>query len=34
MGDGSARGVSKAVTHNTWLLALQPNDGMPLGADW
>jgi prepilin-type N-terminal cleavage/methylation domain-containing protein len=34
MGDGSARGVSTAVTQNTWLLALQPNDGQPLGADW
>jgi type II secretory pathway pseudopilin PulG len=34
MGDGSARGVSKAVSHKTWLLAIQPNDGFPLGADW
>jgi prepilin-type N-terminal cleavage/methylation domain-containing protein len=34
LGDGSARGVSSAVTHNTWLLALQPNDGQELGSDW
>jgi len=34
MGDGSARGVSTAVSQNTWLLALQPNDGQPLGSDW
>jgi competence protein ComGC len=34
MGDGSARGVSAAVTQKTWLLALQPDDGQPLGSDW
>jgi len=34
MGDGSCRGVSTAVSQNTWLLALQPNDGQPLGSDW
>jgi prepilin-type N-terminal cleavage/methylation domain-containing protein len=34
MGDGSARGVTSAVTQFTWLLALTPNDGMPLGSDW
>jgi len=34
MGDGSARGVSTGVTQNTWKLAVQPDDGQPLGSDW
>jgi competence protein ComGC len=34
MGDGSARGVSAAVTQLTWNRAIQPNDGAPLGSDW
>jgi prepilin-type N-terminal cleavage/methylation domain-containing protein len=34
MGDGSARGVSSAVQQYTWILALMPNDGQPLGSDW
>lgn len=34
MGDGSARGVSSAVSMGTWNLALNPSDGQPLGSDW
>jgi type II secretory pathway pseudopilin PulG len=34
MGDGSTRGVTSAVSQNTWLAALQPNDGELLGSDW
>jgi type II secretory pathway pseudopilin PulG len=34
MGDGSARGISSAVGQLTWLRAIDPNDGQPLGADW
>jgi prepilin-type N-terminal cleavage/methylation domain-containing protein len=32
--DGSVRLVSPSVSVNTWWLAVQPNDGLPLGADW
>lgn len=34
MGDGSARGVSSAVSKKTWNLALTPADSSPLGSDW
>jgi hypothetical protein len=32
--DGSARNVSSKVSPATWNYAVQPNDGMALGADW
>jgi prepilin-type N-terminal cleavage/methylation domain-containing protein len=32
--DGSVRLVSPSISVNTWWLAVQPNDGLPLGADW
>jgi hypothetical protein len=34
LGDGSVRGVASAVTPNTWLRAVLPNDGNVLGSDW
>jgi hypothetical protein len=34
MGDGSARGVTSAVSQLTWVRAIDPNDAMPLGSDW
>jgi type II secretory pathway pseudopilin PulG len=34
MGDGSARGVSAAVSQLTWNRAVQANDQAPLGSDW
>jgi prepilin-type N-terminal cleavage/methylation domain-containing protein len=34
MGDGSARGVTTAVSVLTWNRAVQANDGAPLGSDW
>jgi Protein of unknown function (DUF1559) len=32
--DGSVRVVSPSISVNTWWLAVQPNDGLPLGPDW
>ncbi len=32
--DGSTRSVSPSVSPNTWWLATQPNDGLPLPSDW
>jgi prepilin-type N-terminal cleavage/methylation domain-containing protein len=32
--DGSVRTVSTSISVNSWWLAVQPNDGQPLGADW
>ncbi len=32
--DGSVRTVSPSISVNSWWVAVQPNDGMPLGADW
>jgi type II secretory pathway pseudopilin PulG len=32
--DGSVRTVSSALTPETWNAAVQPNDGVQLGADW
>jgi len=32
--DGSVRQVSPSITALTWGLAMQPNDGQTLGADW
>jgi hypothetical protein len=34
MMDGSARGVTTAVSQLTWNRAVQANDGSPLGSDW
>jgi len=34
MMDGSVRGVSASVTPATWLAAITPDDGVPLGPDW
>jgi prepilin-type N-terminal cleavage/methylation domain-containing protein len=34
LADGSARLVTVRVSARTWNLALCPNDGQPLGADW
>jgi prepilin-type N-terminal cleavage/methylation domain-containing protein len=32
--DGSVRGVTGAVTVNTWASAIEPADGNPLGTNW
>jgi prepilin-type N-terminal cleavage/methylation domain-containing protein len=32
--DASCRVVYPSMSSNTWNLALQPNDGFPLGSDW
>jgi len=34
IADGSVRVVSAALSTETWNAAVQPNDGMALGADW
>jgi prepilin-type N-terminal cleavage/methylation domain-containing protein len=34
LGDGSARGVSAAISRRTWQDAVTPDDGNTLGADW
>jgi prepilin-type N-terminal cleavage/methylation domain-containing protein len=34
MGDGSVRSVGVGVSQQTWGLAIDPNDGLPLGSDW
>jgi prepilin-type N-terminal cleavage/methylation domain-containing protein len=34
MGDGSVRGVSQAISAPTWGKAIDPSDGLPMGADW
>ncbi|MBN9118170.1 MAG: DUF1559 domain-containing protein [Planctomycetes bacterium] len=34
MIDGSVRGVSGSVSQTTWLSAILPADGVPLGSDW
>jgi type II secretory pathway pseudopilin PulG len=34
MADGSSRLISNAISPQTWWLACDPNDGMPLGADF
>ncbi len=34
MVDGSVRAVSSSVSLNTWVRAIVPNDGFPLGSDW
>ncbi|HEY7309146.1 MAG TPA: DUF1559 domain-containing protein [Gemmataceae bacterium] len=32
--DGSVRLVTSGISQNTWVDALLPNDGLPLGSDW
>jgi prepilin-type N-terminal cleavage/methylation domain-containing protein len=34
LGDGSAHPVATGITNATWLAAMLPNDGIPLGSDW
>jgi prepilin-type processing-associated H-X9-DG protein len=34
MGDGSVRFVSSGISAATWASACDPQDGVPLGADW
>jgi len=34
IADGSVRGISRAVSQATWQMAVTPNDGGVLGADW
>ncbi len=34
LGDGSSRPVAGGVSQATWLHAMFPNDGNPLGSDW
>jgi hypothetical protein len=34
MGDGSIRGISARVSQVTWVRAICPDDGQPLGRDW
>ena len=34
MGDGSVRLVSEGTSTLTWGLAIDPADGLPMGADW
>jgi len=34
MCDGSVRNVSPNISQATWVRAVMPNDGLPLGSDW
>jgi hypothetical protein len=34
MSDGSVRQVGRKVSQTTWLSAILPSDGVPLGSDW
>jgi prepilin-type N-terminal cleavage/methylation domain-containing protein len=34
LADGSVHQVAQGLSFNTWLLALYPSDGFPLGPDW
>jgi hypothetical protein len=34
LGDGSVRALSQGMSSYTYNLALIPNDGLVLGADW
>jgi prepilin-type N-terminal cleavage/methylation domain-containing protein len=34
LGDGSVRLCSKSMSPETWWMAMVPDDGSPLGADW
>jgi hypothetical protein len=34
LGDGSVRPVTQGVSFNTWFLACNPQDGLPMPADW
>jgi hypothetical protein len=34
LGDGSVRSLAQGMSQRTYILALIPNDGQPLGSDW
>jgi hypothetical protein len=34
IGDGSVRSLTQGMSQRTYILALIPNDGQPLGSDW
>jgi hypothetical protein len=34
LGDGSVRLVSSSISQATWIKAVNPADGLPLGSDW
>jgi len=34
MGDGSTRNVTPSISLYSWQCAVQPQDGLPIGADW
>jgi prepilin-type N-terminal cleavage/methylation domain-containing protein len=34
LADGSVRTVTQGISPTTWLLALVPNDGLPMPSDW
>jgi len=34
LGDGSVRNISSSISPATWMSAVLPNDGVPLGPDW
>jgi prepilin-type N-terminal cleavage/methylation domain-containing protein len=34
LGDGSVRTVTQGVSFNTWYLACNPQDGLPMPSDW
>ena len=34
LADGSVRSVSGSISQATWILALTPDDGQPMGSDW
>jgi prepilin-type N-terminal cleavage/methylation domain-containing protein/prepilin-type processing-associated H-X9-DG protein len=34
LGDGSVRHVTAGISNNTWALAVNPQDGQAMGADW
>jgi prepilin-type N-terminal cleavage/methylation domain-containing protein/prepilin-type processing-associated H-X9-DG protein len=34
LGDGSVRGISPSISTPTWIHAIMPDDGTPLGSDW
>jgi prepilin-type N-terminal cleavage/methylation domain-containing protein len=34
LGDGSVRSVGSGISLTTWVMACQPNDGLPMPSDW
>ena len=34
LADGSVRSVSGSISQTTWILALTPDDGQPMGSNW